>query len=97
MLLMFYQFVYIYYIWVKYLFYCYFVHHNSTTKDGFPPFYHGRVSTATGTALIFISLGILPILRSSEELTCDATFATLPFFSQLFTIHVDAYTYVRKN
>ncbi|EFX65226.1 hypothetical protein DAPPUDRAFT_117443 [Daphnia pulex] len=65
------------------------------TKDGNSPFYHGRVSTGTGTALIFICLGILPILRSSEEIACDATFATLPFlFAQLFTIHVDAYTYM---
>ena len=65
----------------------------SMTKDGNSRFYHRRVSTGTGKALIFISLEILPILCSSEELACNLTFATLPFFSQLFTIHVRGYTY----
>ena len=44
----------------KFIFY--FILCYSMTKDGNSRFYHGRVSTATGTALIFISLGILPTL-----------------------------------
>jgi hypothetical protein len=67
----------------------------SRTRDGNSQFYHGRVSTATGTALIFISLSMLPVLCTSQEVACDATFATLPLlFSQMFTVHVSAYTYV---
>ena len=37
------------------------------TKDGNSRFYHGRVFTATGTALIFISLGILPYALMTEK------------------------------
>jgi hypothetical protein len=58
---------------------------NSRTKDGNSLFYHGRVYTGTGTTLVLICIDILPILRSSEEIACDANFATLPFlFAQLF-------------
>ncbi|XP_045022912.1 uncharacterized protein LOC123466848 [Daphnia magna] len=65
------------------------------TADGTSIFYHGRVSTPTGTALVFISLAMLPLLRTSEEIACDGTFATLPLlFSQLFTLHVAAYRYM---
>ncbi|KZS03612.1 Uncharacterized protein APZ42_033605 [Daphnia magna] len=62
------------------------------TADGTSNFYHGRVSTPSGTALVFISLVMLPLLRTSEEIACDGTFATLPLlFSQLFMLHVSAY------
>ncbi|KAK4025045.1 hypothetical protein OUZ56_010550 [Daphnia magna] len=55
------------------------------TADGTSNFYHGRVSTPSGTALVFISLVMLPLLRTSEEIACDGTFATLPLlFSQQF-------------
>jgi hypothetical protein len=58
-------------------------------------FFYGRVSPDTGTAIIFISVGILPIFRSSEELAWDVTISTLPFlFAQLFTIRGFAYRYV---
>ncbi|XP_045026844.1 uncharacterized protein LOC123470557 [Daphnia magna] len=62
------------------------------TADGTSNFYHGRVSTPSGTALVFISFVMLPLLRTSEEIACDGTFATLPLlFSQLFMLHVSAY------
>ncbi|KAK4037792.1 hypothetical protein OUZ56_029821 [Daphnia magna] len=64
------------------------------TADGTSNFYHGRISTPAGTALGFISVVMLPLLRTSEEIACDGTFATLPLlFSQLFTLHVSAYRY----
>ncbi|EFX69730.1 hypothetical protein DAPPUDRAFT_258148 [Daphnia pulex] len=50
---------------------------TNLTKDGNSQFFHERVSTATGTALVFITLGILPMLHNSEEIACDATFATM--------------------
>ncbi|KZS06592.1 Uncharacterized protein APZ42_029933 [Daphnia magna] len=67
------------------------------TADGTSNFYHGRVSTPAGTALGFISVVMLPLLRTSEEIACDGTFATLPLlFSQLFTLHVSAYRYTKS-
>ncbi|XP_045034358.1 uncharacterized protein LOC123475559 [Daphnia magna] len=68
---------------------------TTKTADGTSIFYNGRVSTPTGTALVFISLTMLPLLRTSEEIACDGTFATVPLLlSQLFTLHVAAYRYM---
>ncbi|KZS04840.1 Uncharacterized protein APZ42_032130, partial [Daphnia magna] len=55
-------------------------------------FFHGRVSTDTGNAFIFISLALLPEIRTTREIRSDGTFKTVPnLFYELFTLHVLAY------
>ena len=67
------------------------------TLEGDEDFYQGAVSTTSGHALVFISLGILSNLRDTKELHADGTFQTVPgLFTQLFTIHVTAYGKVRQ-
>ena len=65
---------------------------NRKTLEGDADFYQGAVSTASGHALVFISLGILSSLRDTNKLHADGTFQTVPgLFTQLFTIHVTKY------
>lgn len=64
----------------------------SNTYDGTGPFYRGRVSSATGTAFIFLSLSLMECLRTSTEWHCDGTFKTVPsLFYQLYTIQAICY------
>lgn len=66
------------------------------TLDGSSEFFQGRVSTDNGTAFIFLSLTLLPLLRITREIHADGTFKTVPnLFYQLFTLHVKAYGKVR--
>ena len=60
-------------------------------------FYRGIVSaTGNGSALVFISPGILPALRNVREIGIDATFQITPLlFYQLMTFHVIAFDNVR--
>ncbi|KZS10525.1 Uncharacterized protein APZ42_024988 [Daphnia magna] len=55
-------------------------------------FFLGRVSIDTGNAFIFISLALLPEIRTTREIRLDGTFKTVPnLFYELFTLHVLAY------
>ncbi|XP_045032435.1 uncharacterized protein LOC116927525 [Daphnia magna] len=55
-------------------------------------FFHGRVSTDSGNAFIFISLALLPEIHTTREIRSDGTFKTVPnVFYELFTLHVLAY------
>ena len=50
------------------------------------------MSTAAGTALLFVSLALLSQLRQAVQLHADGTFRTVPkMFYQLFTLHFMAY------
>ncbi|EFX71793.1 hypothetical protein DAPPUDRAFT_326828 [Daphnia pulex] len=66
--------------------------HYSKTLDGSSDFFKARVSTATGTALIFLSITLLTQLRTTKQIQADGTFKTVPnLFYQLFTLHFKAY------
>ncbi|KZS06489.1 Uncharacterized protein APZ42_030044 [Daphnia magna] len=55
-------------------------------------FFHGRVSTDSGNAFIFISLALLPEIHTTRDIRSDGTFKTVPnVFYELFTLHVLAY------
>lgn len=60
--------------------------------DGVNRFYHGRVTSTTGSALVFVSVPLVSYLRHAKEVHADGTFKTVPrFFYQLFTLHMVAY------
>jgi hypothetical protein len=62
------------------------------TLDGSSDFFKARVSTATGTAFIFLSITLLTQLRTTKQIQADGTFKTAPnLFYQLFTLHFKAY------
>nr|CAH0103572.1 unnamed protein product [Daphnia galeata] len=62
------------------------------TLYGEAEFFKGRLSTATGTAFMFISMAILPLIRTTKEIHADGTFQVVPdLFYQLLTIQVMAY------
>ncbi|EFX78657.1 hypothetical protein DAPPUDRAFT_320344 [Daphnia pulex] len=66
--------------------------HYSKTLDGSSDFFKARVSTATGTAFIFLSITLLTQLRTTKQIQADGTFKTVPnLFYQLFTLHFKAY------
>lgn len=59
------------------------------TINGTSLFFHGRVSSATGSALIFLSLAVLSEIRFTSQILSDGTFYSVPnLFYQLFTIHI---------
>ena len=52
-------------------------------------FFPTRVSIATGSAFIFLSLALLSQLRTTTEIHGDGTFKNmLNLFYQLFTVHI---------
>ena len=67
----------------------------SLTLDGAGQFFRGRVSTATGSALVFISPIILSHIQITKEVLGDGTFFPVPdLFYQMFTLHLKAYGHV---
>ena len=59
------------------------------TFDGENEFFQDRVSTATGSAFIFLSLALMSQLRTTTEIHGDGTFKNTPsLFYQLFTVHI---------
>ena len=57
------------------------------TFDGENEFFQDRVSTATGSAFIFLSLALLSQLRTTTEIRGDGTFKNTPilFYCLLYT------------